>query len=442
MYQRILINKLLNSKIKEIFVEFKLRELDNCKRELEGRANYQELQPHFEKAIVAYRKKVQIPGFRKGKAPLGLVKKMYGQEIEYSALDDIANDLFRDYLKDNKVNIVGQPKLMDMDYKPNEEFMFKIEFEVIPQFEVTNIDNLEVIKTNYIIDDTLVEQELRYLLLQHSSYELDGKALDDNYMVTIDLQELDSTGVPVVGAVQKGIRVYLASESLEKEFKEKLKNITENEERIVEVESDDKVMKKYLIKCTKVEKVIFPPMNEETLEKITARKGLKTEDDLRQYIRESMDSFYQKLSENNLKDEIQREVVKLNDIPVPESLVNIFLEEYVKEYKKAHQGHNHKIDEDEIKKEYKSKAIFDTKWYLLSDKLIELLGLRVEEEDVKKIAEETSKSTNIPVDKLIPYFSKNEEVKEKILKDKLINELIKRSKIKEVEEIKSATSTS
>ena len=421
-------------------MEFKIKELDSCKRELEGKADYQELQPHFEKAFVAYRKKVQIPGFRKGKAPLSMIKKMYGQEIEYSALDDIANDFFREYIKDNKVEIVGQAKLTDMDYKPNEEFTFKVEFEVIPQFEVTNIDNLEVTKTKYVIDDSLVEQELRYLLLQHSSFELDGKAFDDNYMATIDLQELDSTGVPVVGAVQKGLRIYLSSESLEKEFKEKLKGIAENEERIVEFESDDKGKKKYLIKCTKVEKVIFPEINEETLEKMTGRKGLKTEDDLREYIRESMNDFYRKLSENNLKDEVQREVVKLNDIPVPDSLVNVFLEEYVKEYKKAHQGHNHKIDEDEIRKEFRSKAIFETKWYLLSEKLIELLGLKVEEEDVKKIAEETSKSTNIPVDKLIPYFSKNEEVKERILKDKLIDELIKKSKIKEVEEIKSATS--
>ncbi|MGB9696801.1 MAG: trigger factor [Ignavibacteria bacterium] len=420
-------------------MEFKLKELDSCKRELEGKADYQELQPHFEKALVAYRKKVQIPGFRKGKAPLSLVKKMYGQEIEYTALDDIANDLFRNYIKENKVEIVGQAKLMDMDYKPNEEFTFKVEFEIIPQFEVTNIDNLEVTKTNYVIDESLVEQELKYLLLQHSSYELDGKALDDNYMVTIDLQELDSSGLPVVGAVQKDIRVYLASESLEREFKEKLRDISENEERIVEIESDNR-NKKYLIKCTKVEKVVFPELTEETLEKMTGRKGLKTDEDLKQYIRENMNNFYRKLSENNLKDEIQREVVKLNDIPVPESLVNVFLEEYVKEYKKAHHGHNHKIDEDEIRKEYRSRAIFDTKWYLLSGKLIELFGLKVDEEDVKKIAEETSKSTNIPVDKLIPYFSKNEEVREKILKDKLIDELIKKSKIKEVEEIKSVTS--
>lgn len=440
MYQRILINKLPNSKVKDFFVEFKLKELNTCKRELEGKANYQDLQPHFEKALIAYRKKVQIPGFRKGKAPLSLVKKMYGQEVEYAALDDIANDLFRNYIKDNKIDIIGQAKLTDMDYKPNEEFTFKVEFEVVPEFEVTNLDNLEVTKTNYVIDESLVEQELRYLLLQHSKYELDGKAIDDNYMVTIDLQELDSSGVPVVGAVQKDVRVYLASESLEKEFKEKLKNISEDEERIVEIESDNKSLKKYRIKCTKIEKVVFPEINEETLEKMTGRKGLKTEEDLKQYVRENMGSFYQKLSENNLKDDVQREVVKLNDIPVPESLVNVFLEEYIKEYKKAHHGHNHKIDEEEIRKEYRAKAIFDTKWYLLSGKLIELLGLKVEEDDVKKIAEETSKSMNIPVDKLIPYFSKSEEVKERILKDKLINELIKKAKIKEIEEIKSITS--
>ena len=69
-------------------MDINIKDLVNCKKELEAVLTYEELTPHFEKAMIDYRKKVQIPGFRKGKAPIQIVKKMYGDSIEYSALEE------------------------------------------------------------------------------------------------------------------------------------------------------------------------------------------------------------------------------------------------------------------------------------------------------------------------------------------------------------------
>ncbi|MCX6166244.1 MAG: trigger factor family protein [Ignavibacteriae bacterium] len=84
-------------------MEVNIKDLENCKKEFEATLSYEELTPHFEKAITKYRQKVQIPGFRKGKAPINMVKKMYGDSIEYSALEDITEEEFIKYIIENKI---------------------------------------------------------------------------------------------------------------------------------------------------------------------------------------------------------------------------------------------------------------------------------------------------------------------------------------------------
>ena len=125
-------------------MDINIKDLVNCKKELEAVLTYEELTPHFEKAMIDYRKKVQIPGFRKGKAPIQIVKKMYGDSIEYSALEDIANNTFKDYIIENKIQIVGMGSLADMDYKPKEKFTFKVEFETLPEIVLNDYKGFEL----------------------------------------------------------------------------------------------------------------------------------------------------------------------------------------------------------------------------------------------------------------------------------------------------------
>ena len=172
-------------------MDIKLNDIDKTKRELAAELTYEELTPHFDKAIAEYKKKAAIPGFRKGKAPLNMIKKLYGEGLEYNALEDIANDIFHKYIVDNKVDILGKGAITDMDYKPKEKLNFKIEFEVMPEVNIEKYKGLDLKKTKYIIDDSLVDDEIEYHKYRNATNEMDGVALDDNYTITVDLQNLD-----------------------------------------------------------------------------------------------------------------------------------------------------------------------------------------------------------------------------------------------------------
>ncbi|HET9132139.1 MAG TPA: trigger factor family protein, partial [Terriglobia bacterium] len=98
-------------------MEVSVKELTDVSREVEITAQPGELEPHFEKAYKEYRPKIEIRGFRKGKAPLELVKKLYGEAIENDSLETVANELYRQVVKDRELKPIGEPRLVDLNFK-------------------------------------------------------------------------------------------------------------------------------------------------------------------------------------------------------------------------------------------------------------------------------------------------------------------------------------
>lgn len=419
-------------------MDLKLNDLENSKKELEANLSYEELTPHFNKAVENYRKKANIDGFRKGKAPVSMIKKLYGEGIEYSALEDIANEIFVKYVVDNKFDLLGKGAITDIDYKPKENLKFKVEFEVMPEIKVDNYKGLELKKTKYIIDDSLVDEEIQYHRFRNATNEIDGVALDDNYIVTVDLQNLDEAGNILIGQSQKDLRVYLGNPEIYPEFKEGFKGIKEGEIRIIDSKNSEGGNKKVKITCTKVEKLVLPEMNEEFFRKVTSKEDIKTEDDFRNEIKNELQKIYDGISLRRLHNDVISEMIKSNDIPAPERYIEIILNGMVEDYK--HQLPKQQLpkdfDREEFNKEKRVDAILQSKWYLIREKLIETEKLEVEESDYKKIAEENSTRYNIPADKLIEAYKDNEDVKMKILNDKVIDLIVSNAKIEEIAEIK------
>ena len=261
---------------------------ENCKKEFDAVLTYEELKPHFEKALIEYRKKAQIPGFRKGKVPLDMVRKLYWDAVEYSALEEIANEVFKNHLLENNIPIFGTGSLLDLDYKPKEKLILKVAFEIIPVVELKQIKDIELTKTKYVVDDSLIDEELQYMKLKNATYEMDGKALDNNYMVTMNTDELDEAGNVIEGRSQKDVKLFIGSEYLSKEYYEGIKGLKENEERTIDTKNEQGEPVKVKLLCTKVEKIIYPEINEETILKMTGKDDIKTEEALRVFLKEEI----------------------------------------------------------------------------------------------------------------------------------------------------------
>lgn len=416
-------------------MDLNLKNLENCKREFSAVLNYEELTPHFEKAIIEYRKKVTIPGFRKGKASLNMVKKLYSDNIEYSSLEDIANEVFIHYLDENHIHIIDKGSLVDIDYKPKDQLTFKIIFEVFPEAELINYKNLELSRNKYFISDSIVDDEIKNIMFNFAQYDIDAQALNDEYRVTIDTQGLDEYGSIIIGDMTKDTKIYLGNKNIFPEFKEGLKDIKENEERIIETKNADGNPKKVKITCTKVEKITYPELNEEFFKKATG-KEFKTEDEFRSFIKDEIINYYKGISEKKLEKDIISEIIKLNEIEIPEkfieSILSGFLEDYKKMYKKAKFT---KEQDEEYKKSRRVDAIKQAKWFFFREKLIELEKIEVSDDDFLKFAEKNIKIYNLPLEAevLVKTYKENNDVKYSILENNIFEFLTANADIKEIE---------
>ena len=418
-------------------MDLQLNDIENSKKELTGELSYEELTPYFEKAMESYRKKANVPGFRKGKVPMNMIKKLYGEGLEYSAIEDITNEVFVKYIMDNKLDLLSRASIKEMDYKPKEKLTFKVEFEVMPEIKVENYKGLELKKTKYIIDDSRVDDEIQYHRFRNATNEIDGAALDDNYIITVDLQNLDEAGNILIGQTQKDLRIYLGNEQMFPEFKAGFKGIKEGEVRVIDSKNSEGGPKKVQITCTKVEKLVFPEMNEEFFKKVTSREGIKTEEDFRAEIKNEIQKIYDGISDRKIDNDAISEMIKSNDIPAPERYIEVILNGMIDEYKQQFPKKQLPKDfnTEEFKKEKRVDAILQAKWYLIREKMIEDNKIEALEEDYNKLAEDNASRYNIPADKLIEAYKENEDIKMKILNDKVLDLIISNAKITETEEI-------
>jgi trigger factor len=421
----------------KIILDLQLNDIENSKKELTGELSYEELTPYFEKAMESYRKKANVPGFRKGKVPMNMIKKLYGEGLEYSAIEDITNEVFVKYIMDNKLDLLSRASIKEMDYKPKEKLTFKVEFEVMPEIKVENYKGLELKKTKYIIDDSRVDDEIQYHRFRNATNEIDGTALDDNYIITVDLQNLDEAGNILIGQTQKDLRIYLGNEQMFPEFKAGFKGIKEGEVRVIDSKNSEGGPKKVQITCTKVEKLVFPEMNEEFFKKVTSREGIKTEEDFRAEIKNEIQKIYDGISDRKIDNDAISEMIKSNDIPAPERYIEVILNGMIDEYKQQFPKKQLPKDfnAEEFKKEKRVDAILQAKWYLIREKMIEDNKIEALEEDYKKLAEDNASRYNIPADKLIEAYKENEDIKMKILNDKVLDLIISSAKITETEEL-------
>ncbi|MBK8982712.1 MAG: trigger factor [Ignavibacteria bacterium] len=419
-------------------MDIKLNDKENSRKELEATLTYEELTPYFDKAVEKYRKKVSIPGFRKGKAPLNMIRKLYGEGIEYSAVEDIAGEVFFKYITDNKLDVISKGAITDIDYKPKEKLDFKVEFDVMPDVKIDKYKGLKLKKQTNKIDDSLVDDEINYHKFKSATHELDGVASDDDYIITVDLQNLDEGGTFLIGQSQKDLKVYLGNPEIYPEFKEGLKGIKEGETRIIDSKNAEGEPKKVQISCTKVEKIIYPEMNTEFFKSVTGKDDLTSEEEFRSEIKNELQKIYDGISDRQLKSDVINEMIKENDIPAPERYIEVILDSMVEDYKSRYKGKKIPADfiENEFRNEKRVDAIVQAKWFLIRDKIVEMEKIEADEESYRKIAEEFSGRFNIPADKLVEAYKGNEDIKMRILNDKVLDIIIDNAELEEILELR------
>jgi trigger factor len=405
-------------------VQVTLSSQSDVQQEAEIQLTSTELQPWFDKAYVKYRAKAELKGFRKGKAPMEIIKKLYGEAIEHEALDDIANEVYHSAMEERNIHPLGRPSMTDMDFKRGEHFKFKITYEVKPVVELKTYKGIAVQRGVHQVTDADVEDELLQLRKVHSATSPADSAADDEHIVTADVQELDETGTPLVGKKSAGVRFYLADTSLVPEIKGALRNITVHDEvkaRYTTRHDDHEHPVHIAITPKKIEKIELPPYDEALVKKVT-RDKVASPDEFRASIRTDLERYWAERTEAKLTDDIASEIVRQHEFNVPDSLVEGILDSYVEEMRNRSRDRQLPagFDEKKYREERRVYAVWQAKWMLLKERIAETEKIEVTDADLEKVAEEEATRSGLTKDKLLPHVKTSEAIRDRLLSTKVM----------------------
>jgi len=417
-------------------VEVTVKELTDVSREIEITAEAKELTSHFEKAYKEYRPKIEIRGFRKGKAPLDLVKKLYGEVIENDSLETVAGELYRQAVKEKELKPIGEPRLVDLNFKRGESLQCKIQYDIRPKIELKQYKNISVEKPVHTVTEKEVEEEILRLRRVNSSMEEVSNVTDPEHVVTVTMQEFDDAGTPLIGKKSENVRFYLADEQLEQPFKEALKTAEVHGEYQVQFEhqhGDHTHKVNGQLKVTKIEKVVLPQLDDQFVAKITKEK-VKSVAEFRKGIEVDLVAYWKERERRQVLNAVTENILKNHEFQVPESLVNGVLEGLLEEMKNEYPDKKLPSNFD-VKKFYEQNRAYaeaQAKWALLREEIIKKENIAADENDLVKLAEQEAGKIGIDKERLISYYKTSDQVKDRIVGTKLLDFLLQSAKVKEL----------
>lgn len=406
-----------------------IKMLSSCRKELSITMEKADLETIREKETKRVRKEAQYPGFRKGKAPLDLVKSKFADTIQAYTLEAAVDESLRYSLKENDLPVVGTPEAKKVDFNEDGSLITIIEVETYPEIELKKYKGFKLVKDEYTIKDKFVDDAIERLRQQKAEMTTVDAPVGDGHIVSLDMKELDEEGNPVEGKEYLDISVHIGAGRFDPELEGQLTGLVKGEEKVIsKIYPDDFPQKDYAgkkelfnIKIKNVQNENLPELNDEFV------KGLgiepETVEDLRKKTRRRLEQEYAVEAEKRFSADISQKLLEENSFDVPNVLVDNYLDKIVADVRKQ----NPKVNEDDARQHYQADALFSIKLYYLKEQIVKKENIEVNEEDVDKFLDELNN------DKIRDAYKNNisllERVKEDILDRKTFEFLVNNSKI-------------
>ena len=356
--------------------------------------------PAFEKTLKDYSKKANIPGFRKGMVPAGLIKKMYGNSL---FTDEVLRSIDRElvkYLETEKINIFAQPlpdeiNLRQLDVNSPSDYHFSFEIGLKPEFELPNLPSLHTIRYKVQVTDEMINNEITRLQNRYGNMKDEETVSTEENVLNVMLTEADENGNEVPEGIKKdnsllvkyfaeGIRKDLMGKSKNDFIIIKLKTGFDDKERewimgdlglSKDDQNDaDKIFKIHITKIGLLEK---RELNEDFFNQLYPNGDVKSEADFRNKINDEIQAYWDGQAKSQLQHQAYHELLDQTEIKFPEG----FLKKWMKT-----QGENPRTDED-IEKEF-PMFINQLKWTLISDKIVAENSIQITPDEIRNFAKQ------------------------------------------------------
>lgn len=361
--------------------------------------------PSFEKSLKEYSKKASIQGFRPGKVPAGLIKKMYGPSLfADEVLKSVDKELIN-YLQSEKAEIFAQPlpvetDLAKLDVNSPADYSFDFEIGLKPEFTLADLAKADITAYNIDITDEMINEEVERLQNRYGNMA-DKEAVDGgNNVINLIFTEVDADGNAAEGGVRKDNSLLLSyfAEKVQKELNGKKTgdsiNITLGdafEDKELEFvaadlglnkDSEADKKKTFKLEITKVSELEKRELNEEFFTQLFPGGDVKTEEEFRAKTKDQIFDHWASQSSNQVQDQVFHKLVDDTAIEFPEAFLRKWM---VTQNANPEAGQPAKTEE-QIDSEMPS-FLNQLKWTLISEKIVKDQNIEVTQDELRAFAQ-------------------------------------------------------
>lgn len=414
-------------------MEIKVNDLTSVDKEITIIANREDLQPKFDQAYKGIRPKVSLPGFRPGKAPIGLIKKRFGQEIEIEEINKYIQEVFETKVVEAH-DPVGETQMIDFQWENDElEVTFKIGTK--PTVELADLSKIKVTSMVHDVTDAEVDEEIARAIEREGNWEEVDSAIGSESKITADVSSLDEEGNLVDGDTDTDQNIDMRQESAAG-FLKALKGKKAGDVVDMTLEEDGET-DRFRVEVKKVQALHKAEMNEEFIAKQTNNEA-KTEDEYRSFIKSKMQEYYDQSSDDFFKNDAVQSMVDAHEFDVPEAFVAQVKESYVDRLKQQYGNQlPDGFDADSYKEEMSEQAKTEAKWYFINMQLQEKYDdIEITAEDIDAQLGMEAARYGLTAEQLKGYYAQNpnmlESLRNTIRDNKVFEKLKEEVQIKEL----------
>ena len=397
---------------------------------------------NVEKTLKNYRKKANIPGFRPGQVPMGMIRRQVGTSVKVDEINKLVGQEIYKYVQENNIQMLGDPlpsdKQQPVDVEKDAPYTFVFDIAVAPEFEIKLNGHDKVDYYTIKVDDKLIDQQVEMYASRGGHYDKVEK-YEDNDMLKGDLRELDADGNTKEGGITVEAAImlpnYIKVDDQKKLFEGcKLGDIItfnpkkaypENNGEIssllkISREEAENITADFSFQITEISRYVKADVNQDLFDQVFGKDVVKDEKEFRERIAEGMKAQFAVDSDfrfiYDLRAHCEKKVGKLT---YPDALL-----------KRIMLQNNKDKGEEFVEKNY-DLSVKELTWHLIKEQLVRDNNIKVEDADIKEAAKEAARAqfaqygmNNVPDEYLENYA--NDMLKKKEYVDNLVDRSIDR----------------
>ncbi|MFH1007547.1 MAG: trigger factor [Candidatus Latescibacterota bacterium] len=359
--------------------------LDGVRSRINVEASPQRVEEEVSTVARKYRRELQVPGFRKGKVPMGLIRTRFREALESELLSECVPMLYQEAIDQEGLVPLAHAEIEDVEYESGNPLRFAALVELKPEIEVIGYDDLCATRTVRKVREEQVDQWLNHQRERHAQITMVDRAAAIGDIILVDLRQTDRGGIPIVGEQVADQHIELgAGHHLGDAFDQQMVGAEKGGERRVELAIPGKDPVFFSVNVKEIHEKALPDLNDDFAKDM----GFDSLPELREKIGALIQSRMDDDSERGVHSELINQMISKNTFDAPQTMVENYMQSLLAEVKKRSKE---KVNEEMLREQERGNAIRHIKTHLILQGIVRTAPIEVPDEDIddqiRKIAE-------------------------------------------------------